>query len=901
MTPQAFNDLVMTGSGEEVLKALAAIPEKDRRKHAKAAMKIYKDYESAAWDHQLQGKPMPESVAKEFEAVSVAVLATCVPSEFVKYHWRVLPRGLKLANVFATLKPSWIDAWAEATVEDNPRMCEEVRELNRQGLCRIPETDAYILGYYVHHGDYGDLNSEIFLQKDVWRFFEVEGGGEFSLASHDKYTTEVHSWTHRLLKLCENGFLDRDRLLDVSLDALERDFGQFRAGWYSRFHTALAPSVDEMAARADRYLRLLASMVPPTVSFALKALKEIEKGSRLDTEALLTTIEPALQARQKSSANAALQLLKARAKQDPARAPEIARAAAAALISEAGEIQERALDLIEHLGQANDPDLKAILADYLPVATPAVLSRLTEMSGVAPDHVQETASYPVPELQQVTPVGSPDEAVSVFLELLEDCADPFLMERAIDGMARFGAMARDLLSPLAKRATQIRKRETAGSYSPGKFYQRPIAATALAWASGKTMDEELEPFFAPTYPGQIPYRPADESFEALFCARSGELLNFVSDGHAVPMLSAPTDNRGHLAPGALVDRLENYRSVGVDPGPVDLRLALMRLAPESRAEALARLHPVTEAERALAYALGADLTPDEDVQLWVIAWSSRQPLEADPAIQKLVGKEIAGAGTPARFEFDAKIHTSTDGKYSWPDPVVRVRPPIIPRAEARLSFGQSYEFEHAIWPDPQAVWLSSTNDWTAILRPSHSEQFFATGIFQLELDQKLSNHPCQTFLRPFFRPGLTPGPMAHAMLAWYLAAADEAIGTGAVDALATIIAQGRFDAAAFGDAAHKLVFRGGLPLRRWTKRLAEISALSPDHSVAVQQALDAMLIDLPEDLPRDLGGILELLYNLHVASGSGLANKEVHARLDEVKAGGKAGKFARQLAGLGCR
>ena len=51
----------------------------------------------------------------------------------------------------------------------------------------------------------------------------------------------------------------RQRLLDVSLAALARDFSAYRAGWFSRFHESLAPTDDERAQRTDAYLRLLRS------------------------------------------------------------------------------------------------------------------------------------------------------------------------------------------------------------------------------------------------------------------------------------------------------------------------------------------------------------------------------------------------------------------------------------------------------------------------------------------------------------------------------------------------------------------------------------------------------------------------------------------------------------------
>ncbi|MCG6901866.1 MAG: DUF6493 family protein, partial [Rhodobacter sp.] len=439
MTETEFLALITQDSAARVLEVLAEIPENERRAFARTAHATLKSYHKAKWDRQTGGTSEPGQIAKDGDALDIAVLATGVPSEIAAHRWPVLPNTIKITEVFQALKPSWIDRWAEAAVEDNPQMLRTVQQLYRQGLCRLPDTDAYILGYYADRQSADWRAGDEFQQRDVWRFFEVEGGGEFCLASHDKYTVEVNSWSTTLLALCAKDALDRGRLLDATLDTLERDFGQFQAGWYSRFHMRLEPTLKEMTARVGRYLNLLGSMVPPTVSLALKILKQVDKTGAILPDDLLASVGPALQARQKSSALAALLLLKSCAKRHKERAADIARTAALALISEAGEVQERALDLIDQLGQSQNPDLRAVFAEYVDAVTPVVRERLSDLLGTQSANVGETPAYPVPQFKAIIPVGSAEEAVSTFLELLENCRDPFLIERAMDGVARFGA------------------------------------------------------------------------------------------------------------------------------------------------------------------------------------------------------------------------------------------------------------------------------------------------------------------------------------------------------------------------------------------------------------------------------------------------------------------------------
>src|SRR5262249_35916766 len=183
-------------------------------------------------------------------------------------------------EVLAARRPSWLGDWAKMALEINPRCWPLVRRLVREGFCQRPEIDNYWLGMLDTHSEFlgrythvaeGLLADPQWLE-EVWRLFEIEGGGEFSLAARDKYARPEGKWETALVQLAHEGKLSRSRLLDASLDALARDFAQFRAGWFSHFHEALRPSLEERAARAERYLFLLASKIPPTVSFALHAL-----------------------------------------------------------------------------------------------------------------------------------------------------------------------------------------------------------------------------------------------------------------------------------------------------------------------------------------------------------------------------------------------------------------------------------------------------------------------------------------------------------------------------------------------------------------------------------------------------------------------------------------------------
>ena len=192
------------------------------------------------------------------------------------HHLRVHRRAPPHAGGMAGAPRSRADAPTRRSPRRGVPGCvggEGVREPRTRGSCgslatsspraspRKPDSDAYTLALVSHPGSF-DLSSEAdawgrtgviellrrnpdLLVDDVWRLFEVEGGGENSLAAYDKYSREENTWRAALVELGEDGSLDRERLLDASLDALQRGFAQFRAQWFSAFHEALRPTPAE--------------------------------------------------------------------------------------------------------------------------------------------------------------------------------------------------------------------------------------------------------------------------------------------------------------------------------------------------------------------------------------------------------------------------------------------------------------------------------------------------------------------------------------------------------------------------------------------------------------------------------------------------------------------------------
>lgn len=883
MTDESLLNLLCTATGKDALKHLSAMPEDDRRGHGKAVFALYRK----AFLTWMPDEKDPIPVIRDSDAIVAGLFATARLSDMKGLRFVPHLKALTVTEIVEALGPAWIQDFVEHMVDENPHAISALAPLWKAGLCARPKGDALILGYYEHAVwrrsgvDEADL-----LAGDVWRFFEVGGGGEFSLSNHDKYIKQgTQSWSDRLIRYADEGRLDRQRLLDASLDALERDFGQYIAGWYSRFHAALEPDPEERAARAERYLRLLASSVPPTVSFAMKQVRSLEKAGALDPQDLIEALDPALQARAKGTVTAALKLLARAAGRDDGLKADARRAAMLALVSEDAGVQGAALDLIEALGGAQDAELCAELGGYAELVAPSVRGRVAALAGTSGASPPEDPTPEGPVAAPVVPVGSAAETLALYLRLLEEARDPFEVERAIDGLARFGpelAADETALSPLRKRAGQILKR-------PVEEEMRAVLAlTALSLADGRPVAEVERA----ARPERRHHLLDTNGAQAAHLRRNGEILDQIGAGHALPLLSLPSDTSGMIDAADLAERLAVYRAAGVPAGHADLALALMRLRP---GDDCGDLPPETEADHALAYALGRDVEVGPDPALWSAAWRARSGDAPDPRITALVGQTVPGCGSPAQITLEVTRTDSEGGEYFW----IAVAAPVRPKLDKRRPLLPALFFH-----EPAKAYFTEAGSghqfadiaWASLVRPADPEPFFREAILKQDTWQKLTDNPTRAYLEPFFRPGPEIGPFGAATLVFYMGCEDPSVTALAADAAVVAFVSERLDPEQFGAALKTFILSHSLPLKRWIKGLQAMAGAGVARPVL--EAMTRVLDFAPEETPRDIGGFLELYFELCTATGERPNDPVMLRCLGEIPGGGKVATFRKKLLKL---
>ncbi|AVJ27739.1 DUF6493 family protein [Achromobacter spanius] len=530
---------------------------------------------------------------------------------------------------------------------------------------QVDQTDDYVLAMVGGLGGRQEQEVRLFMLRHdhalrdgaFWRIFEVEGGGEISLANIDKFSREELNWHNTVVLLANEGTLDRRRVLRSCLEALNRDFSAYRAGWFSRVYATLAPAPDEAAADQPLLRQSLGSSITATVALAVKQFEALHKHGLLDAAPFVDACGGAFSG-SKAAALSVLRILEALGAQARAESESVAQALALGLAHPHADVQRAAVKALAKLGrmdlaqQQRDalapavavlvPDGAAEDADAAGAngAADALPTSGTGLAQSANGHLQSSTSSGLPLPVPLRPWTDAD-ALERYAALLESPADVLEFELALAWLATSGQVAATV-APLAKRARQLAERDAQhyaaalllaahdpeSPFLPQKYWQK----TTSQVVNGEWVYENVgEPQPLPT--------AEQSSLLPSFITRLREVAGIVQ-GKAPrrPLLATPTDTQGWIDADVLLARFEAGRVSGA-PLPVDLVQALLRVHPEHRArvvQATGGAWPqITDTVRIAWHSRGSSTLKADGSPQWVW-WSPvvhAEPAEAPTASQ----------------------------------------------------------------------------------------------------------------------------------------------------------------------------------------------------------------------------------------------------------------------------
>lgn len=362
-------------------------------------------------------------------------------------------------------------------------------------------------------------------------------------------------------------------------------------------------------------------------------------------------------------------------------------------------------------------------------------------------------------------------------------------------------------------------------------------------------------------------------------------------GEARSLLCAPSYRGGAVDPLDFARRLIDSEKYGHEPSEHEKTLAILRLVPVSKREALesidAEIENRTEYIEAVRFALGADdfdPVAEGTPQYWFAAARAREPFGDFPHLESLFPYHGPDAAFAAKYEAEKIEQTPKIIGHPYSIKIVPKPygnpghfPPTI--LHARLDDGWRWTFlEHpwklSIWPlNPDPVFARAIERYSNV----------PDGAYGRSLTWYLSS------FSPFMKD---IGKISGMLLLMGLSAKLADIRTVARDTMIRLIGAGNLKIETCIDATVELVSSEAFKRVRWAAEFQILSGVSKRHAVFVRKLLEGIV---PSIEPARCGGFLELLLELCISAEENVQSNVTRDYLSSIKGTGKSAKLAKQL------
>lgn len=912
----ALEEFVVAGNYQGMMTYLQTQDKTQWQQHRASVMRMNKAMEKSRYTLDMSKSAWRSRVTdQQWQCLRSAIFLCCTTSDVAENIWLFFIKPEELVELWKAYTPPSTENLVSNIVSRNPGSFRIVQSLLINDLAERPTHDNYLLGLLsqeVHSDRVPDVAYWIkhdpeLLQGPLLQLFDIEGTTDISLAGRDKYThNPAHTWQQLFLNLSQQGVYSRELLLDKTLGALEKDWIQFRSGWFSRFHEALAPTVEEMSAFSGRYLGLCHSRIPPTASMALKALQTLHAASAISDSDLLTALQPLLSSTVKTQVDTALKLLDQIILKDASLMQDAAAIAVFGLLHEAADIQkkvisrlgkwgmdaatqEQAMQLLPQVATSNREALSALLGSAIDDATePSITPQIQQNLPVL-----QTLPSPVAENRALALINDIDTLIEACAYVFENNNDTDCIETVIHALltlAPFSADDKKRFGPVLKRAQKLKP-------SPDNWrnMDKPLArelARLLVFI-----------FEAERLPPTSSFAKGRFDVHSVICQRTDDLMDILIQARSVPPLAAPTHQRGYIDPTVLIGRTREQHALGLQQPLQEQVLSLLRLAPSDDANLRqqAASLPDTPYHNALRYALGSQVSipaNGKDSALYIAAARTRCPDEDDTNLIQLYGDFGPDGAHAARYRFEIEI--SKNEVYTFYHSHLRTTP--TPRAidQAYLSILRHPQVVEDQGYFHRTEGFGGNNEsqirWSASMMPSSLEAVFAEGAHAIanNLDWWEAEWHNKAYLDLLLDPTVPMSSSAIMLLAFALAGKEPGQTAIAIDALVASWREGRLDAVALGNAIQGLLATPQVKASRYAQSLGKATrahALAPN---LVFQLLCIMVTQSPQSPTKDMAMLLELLNELRLELKQDLPVSTLTA-LNEMQIGGKGKALLKTL------
>ncbi|MBL1078005.1 hypothetical protein JK358_26730 [Nocardia sp. 2] len=772
------------GAAEPVVTALAGLDEGGRKAAAAGLPKLIVPWRDVSDWNGWQRTNANLLIAGAACLSGPAAAATWLARTNLEIQWRTDLRTLarRVAEVTAFRGVEWQLELARrlsgklrgtpARADHELRIWYMAAEIFLRTKTDPPTEDGFVL-LWVRATDWPALAADPFRTVLAPKLFDVDAVGPILQWENKDEAPRAAA----LARLAATGELDRPALIDGCVRRLLRGGSAQQLRWPLLAHQLLAPTLDETRSYRRDYLRLLPTAPSTVADMAFRVVKQLDDADGLDPAEVEEAASALLFRTEKKLLTATLTWLDRTARTRD-RVDATVSAVCALFSSESLDHIDRATALAVEYEPAVSPHIREAVRDAAVSLPPAYAGRIAAVYGGELTEVENAPAAPDFTTAPLRPIASLEELAEAMAETHGDevTADA---ERQLAALVEFTYRDRERAKTVLAEALQFLPYASAGPH---------LVARALLDPEGTVH--------------QPPYRHYEAIPALAFTDRCMEIAHAVARGNLPVLLATPTETNGLIDPRTLLDRLRRYEELGIEPGPLDLKQALLRLPPAPSGAGIDTAagesgdEAGSAAERAELIAAAGRFT--SDAARTVVEWLSGA-VDLTPEI-------LCGPITPARKAKPWRFHEES-GYYHHRPPgthiLAVVRTPELESSERVWSrilgrrnrvdaldelfqlpgkHGRNY---------PRGWYAAGAASWPSVL-PSHPE-VIAAHLLAGGGDRSAA------------LPGLALsagefGAATATVLAHGLASAELEQRTVAVDALLTFVARDRLPAVELGTA-----------------------------------------------------------------------------------------------------
>lgn len=635
-----------------------------------------------------------------------------IKSSFLPY--RNGPYHAAFKTIIETRKPDWLPEWVKWQCElEEPRIdFPFVWGWYKAGVIPEPNYEAYyrlfansLMATDFYTKSVGKPITQALKDEPHWltyipTLFSVESNAFNTNPWLHKGANDDHEmWPQALIKLVDEGVIEKGDLLSHTLFGLTQDLKQNQLSGIHKLHSALSPSSKQRAEFAEKYLDLIDHRVGHVAKFALTQLRVLSKLDDFDEVAFLTRSEDAFIHARKGNAKLIISIIQTVIKRQNAINEGVTIALISALKNEHADIQSAALNLLGSADLSASQKLEiSKQRDFLPPSLQANLDKLIgAVQKVSPErpsdqsknirlnklpkHILKASGLDQFEADHTViyaPVSSdwrdhailenfdklePIEDVNTLIDRLAQAVEvtdkPATVYDIVDGISRLCGQTppefEEKTSALVKRLGDLSTDWDEAAAHQGFAHMRGavrrcLLSLSMAWLRPN------ETIALPNGIGASP--PHRQPYLKMLKA----LTENVRNKRARPLLSTPSHVNGWLDPRIWVERLNLYHQHGWDIEKNDLLVSLPRLSPQHKEEAYSILDE-TPLREFIAFALGISNTidPKGDPALWITAARASNPdIDWRDMFRNMnVDMSILGSLSPIQYDWRAYVEERT--------------------------------------------------------------------------------------------------------------------------------------------------------------------------------------------------------------------------------------------------